>query len=462
MQQLTSLDAHFLNQETKTAFHHIGPVAILGPGEGDAPLTLDSLRDLLRERLHLVPPFRRRLHGVPLGIDEPYWIDDPEFDLDSHLHEATVAPPGDSHQLAEAVAAIAAQPLDRSRPLWEVHLLHGLADDQVGVVVKMHHAAIDGHSANEVIGRLLDPTPEPAPLAPPEDWVPGPPPSGIEMLARGAAGMLRRPVRMMHAQQRIFDSVMRHVPGHFATHGGGNLAPRTRFNRTIGRDRAWAFADIALNDVRAVKDAFGVTVNDVVMAMCAGALRRWLQERGELPDQPLVACTPVSVRAPHQYGLFGNQVSLMLPHLPTNVADPVERLEAAHHSMAAAKHRQKLLGDAILKDLTQLQPPMVATRAAQLGVLDPMRDRMNVAISNVMGPPTTLYLAGRPMVGHYPVSFLTAGQGLNITVLSYNGNLGFGLLSDPRLVPREELQTLTRYLADSLDELSAAAERAAA
>ena len=236
MQQLTSLDAHFLNQETKTAFHHIGPVAILGAREGDGPLTLDSLRDLLRERLHLVPPFRRRLRGVPLGIDEPYWIDDDGFDLDSHLHEETVRRPATRVSWsARARASRGAPPSTLRGRCRGVRLLHGLADDQAAVVVKMHHAAIDGHSANEVVGRLLDSTPEPAPLAPEKDWAPGPPPSRIEMLARGVAGMVARPVRMMHAQQRIFDSVMRHLPGRFATHGGRNLAPG---RRSTGRSGA--------------------------------------------------------------------------------------------------------------------------------------------------------------------------------------------------------------------------------
>jgi diacylglycerol O-acyltransferase len=416
MQQLSSLDTHFLNQ----TLQQIAQVSIF---EGE--LSLAELRNHVEARLPLLPPLRRRLVEVPFGIDEPWWIDDPDFDLGAHLHEATV-----HGELAQHVAEIAAQPVERARPLWELHLAH--EPDRFALILKVHHAAVDGASAGAITASLFARA-----EAAPQPWAPEPAPTHGEMLMRGLAGMATRPLRMAQAQRRLLVAA-----------GGGTAppcAPRTFFNHALGAARACAFTDLSLADARAIKDAFGATVNDVVMATCAGALRRWLLARDALPMKPLVACVPISVRTEAERdAFFGNRVSLMLVQLATDVADPVERLYATKVAMDAGKRAHERFGDRVLEDVTLLTPRVVAGRMLPA----------NLAVSNVAGSGDPLDLAGRRMLGHYPVSMLLEGQGLNITVLGYGGKLGAGLVSDPELVPGADLEELAGLLAGELAQLT--------
>ncbi|HEX3823367.1 MAG TPA: wax ester/triacylglycerol synthase family O-acyltransferase [Mycobacteriales bacterium] len=472
MQQLTGLDAAFLAIETPAMYGHVGSVCILDPASAETPITLASLTDLIEARLHLIPPFRRRLVDVPLGLDQPYWIEDPDFDIEYHVRELALPAPGDDQQLAEQAARLHARHLDRRRPLWELYLIHGLANDRVAIYTKVHHAAIDGVSGNDILSAVLDITPEGR-----EDDEDIPPrvvesePSAISMLARSAWSLAGNPVR----GARLTYSLARSLPLLAASPGrprlpvidrllgrdanvilssAGLRAPSTPFNKPIGPHRRWAFRTVPFEDVRAVKNASGTTINDVVMALCAGALRRYLDDHDALPDAPLVAAVPVSVRTEEQKGAGGNRVSSIIAALPTSIDDPAERLEATHEAMRAAKEQHGAMPADLLTDVAQFAMPALAGQAARLSARLRLLERINpfnLIISNVPGPNIPLYYAGAKLLQYYPLSAIADGQGLNITVMSYGGGMHFGLIADRDLVP--DLDLLAGFLVDELKVL---------
>lgn len=463
MRQLTSLDAQFLAVEDGRNHAHVSSLAVYDPSTAPGgKLTLDALRALIRERLHLTPPFRWRLVEVPLGLDYPYWIDDPDFDLEFHVRELALPAPGDERQLAEQVARIHARALDRAHPLWELYLIQGLERGRVALLTKVHHAAVDGLSGAEIIGALLDPSPEGRELPPPPAERSGErPPSRLELLGRGVAGLPRQPLRALRSLPRALPNLdnvptVRSLPG-VRTLGavttrvaglrgdGGVLerpdlrAPRLSLNGRITPHRRFAFGSLALDEVKAIKNELGFTVNDVVVAICAGALRRRLEARGERPDEPLLAMIPISVRAPEEQGTFGNRVSTLIVPLPTDEPDPRRRLERTHEVLLTAKERHRALPATLLQDANHFIPPALLTRASRaigsLATSDPLDPGINVVISNVPGSPAPLFCAGARLEAQYPVSVVLDGVGLNITVLSYRGSLDFGVVGDRELVP---------------------------
>ncbi len=473
MQQLTGLDAAFLAMETPATYGHVGSICILDPSTLSTPLTLAHLTDLIESRLHLIPPFRRRLVDVPLGLDQPYWIEDPDFDIEYHVRELALAPPGDDQQLAEQVARLHARHLDRRRPLWELYLIHGLSGGRIAIYTKVHHAAIDGVSGNDILTAVLDTSPD----GRPEDGDELPPrvtesaPSSWAMLVRSAWSLAGHPLRGARltyslamslptlasspARPRlpVIDRLMGR-DAHVVLASPSLRAPATPFNKPIGPHRRWAFRTVPFEEVRAVKNASGTTVNDVVMALCAGALRRWLDDHDALPDAPLVAAVPVSVRTEDQVGTGGNRVSTLMAALPTNLDDPVARLKAAHEAMRAAKEQHGALPAELLADVTQFAMPALAGQAARLSARLRLVERINpfnLIISNVPGPNVPLYYAGAKLMAYYPLSAIAEGQGLNITVMSYGGGLHFGLIADRDLVP--DLDVLAGYLVDELKVL---------
>lgn len=484
MRQLTGLDTTFLRLESGSTYGHVSGLTIYDPSTTKTgELRREDLRDLIQSRLHLLPPFRWRLAEVPLKLDDPYWIEAPEFDIDFHVREIGLAQPGDDEQLAEQAARIAARPLDRSRPLWELYVIHGLSDGRVGMLTKMHHAAIDGVSGAEILGILLDVTPEPREVPPPEaDWQPESVPSDLSMLGRGLLGAAQRPIKMLRSAPRTLAGLsdvpgMTMVPGvdtlsrasarlvRLGSGGDGRLlerqnltAPRTSLNGHISPHRRFSFGSLPLADVKEVKNTFGLTVNDVVMATCAGALRRWLIDHDELPRKPLLAMVPVSVRDEGKKGQFGNQVSVMVVPLPTHQADPRKRLMLMQEAMKTAKERHQAVPATMMQDFAEFIPPAIAARATRVvtgltaGLVSPL---FNVVISNVPGPQFPLYSAGAKMLGNYPMSAIADGVGLNITLMSYDGKLDFGLIGCREMVP--DIWNLVGYLEDSLDEMQALA-----
>jgi diacylglycerol O-acyltransferase len=479
MRQLTSLDAQFLAMETPRVYGHVGGFAVHDPTTAPGgQLTREDICRLIGERIHLLPPFRWKLATVPLGLDHPYWIEDEDFDLDFHVRETAVPPPGGARQLGEQIARITSRQLDRSRPLWELYLVHGLEGGKVGILTKIHHSAVDGMSGAEILSILLDSSPEGREVPPPEAGYGERAPSQYEMLGRGLLGIPRYPVRALRALPTVLPG-LGDVPGIGVVPGaerlsrlasrakglprgsldGGVLnesrtarAPRTRFNSRISPHRRFAFGSLSLAKVKAIKNELGITVNDVVMAVCATALREWMLERDELPKDPLVAMIPVSVRSEEERGSFGNRVSTMIVPLPTNEENPRTRLMLVHDSMRVAKDRHNALPANLMQDATQFIPPALMSRASRvvMELAEVARPALNVVISNVPGPREPLYLAGAELVANYPVSVIMDGVGLNITVLSYRDHIDFGIVAD-----REQLDDawpLMRKLSEALDE----------
>jgi diacylglycerol O-acyltransferase / wax synthase len=467
MRQLTSLDAQFLAIETPRAFGHVGGLAIYDPASADGGEL--SVRDVCRrisERVHLLPPFTQKLVTIPLGLDHPYWIEDPDFDIDFHVREIGLASPGNDRQLAEQVARIMSRPLDRSRPLWELYVIRGLEGGRDAMLTKFHHSAIDGVSGNEVLAVLLDRHPEGREVPPLEhDRAPQPAPSDLKLLGRALVGLPRRPLALARAMPTAVVNLdalpgVERIPGmrmirRTALRAAALLpgsspdeapleaprtsAPRTRFNGPITPHRRLSIGSLPLQTVKAVKNELGVTVNDVIVALCASMLRAWLQERGELPDEPLVAMVPVSVRTEKEAGTFGNRVSAMFVPIPTNEPDPRRRIEQTHEVLAVAKARHNATPAELMQDATQFVPPALMSAASRvtMGLLAraPVPPVLNLVISNVPGPREPLYLAGARMLAYYPVSTITDGVGLNITVISYLDHIDVGIIGD-----REQLE----------------------
>ncbi|HEX8207203.1 MAG TPA: wax ester/triacylglycerol synthase family O-acyltransferase [Solirubrobacteraceae bacterium] len=464
MRQLTSLDAQFLAMESRSTYGHVSGIAIYDPStRPGGKLELADVCRLVGERIHLLPPFRWKLAEVPFGLDLPYWIEDPHFDLDFHIRESAVPPPGTKRQVAETVARLVARPLDRAHPLWELYVIHGIEGGKyTGLLTKVHHAAVDGVSGAEILGILLDLEPEGRDVPPPKQRGFGErEPSQWEMLGRGLVGLPRQPLRAAGAVPATIPNLA-DLPGAQLIPGMGTVGkvtnavrrrvgaaqdgeildpqrlnvPRTFFNGRISPHRRFAFDSLPLDRIKAVKNELGITVNDVVVAACATGLREWLLERDELPDDPLVTMVPVSVRTAEQAGTFGNRVSVMIVPVPTNEADPRKRLMKTHDVLRAAKTRHKALPADILQDATRFVPPALYTRAARViasmsaGVQPPL----NFVISNVPGPPVPLYLAGAQLVANYPVSVITDGVGLNITCLSYRDHVDFGIVVDREMI----------------------------
>ena len=480
MEQLSGLDGAFLAMETRTVFGHVGSVCIVDAlaSQGLEPeLTLDHLTRVIESRLPLVPLFRRRLVTVPLGLDHPYWIEDPDFDIEFHVRELALPFPGNDRQLSEQVARLHARPLDRSRPLWELYLITGLHGGRAAIYSKIHHAAIDGVSGGDILTAVLDVSAQGRELPEVKVFEGEQPPDAALLLARSAVNLARQPVQAF----RVVSDLARSIPGLANAFGSplahlmggrddddllsqsGLRAPGTPFNAPISPHRRWAFADLPLGEVKKLRESVGgagLTVNDVVMALCAGALRRWLQLHDALPAAPLVAAVPVSVRTKDQKGKYGNQVSMMLAALPTNQSDPGERLGAMHEAMRAAKDQHGAIPAGLLADVSQFAMPALANQAWRLSAKLRLFERVNpfnLFVSNVPGPNVPLYFAGAELLAYYPVSAVVDGQGLNITVMSYRDNLYFGLIACRQLVP--DLDVMAGFLRDELGALTAAASR---
>jgi len=479
MRQLTGLDAQFLALESPRQAGHVSGLAVLDPNtRPNGRLELADVLNMLEQRLPLLPPFRWRLKQVPLALDYPYWIDDPDFDLEYHVRELALAPPATDEKLADQVARIFERPLDRARPLWELYLIHGLPAGHVAMLTKIHHSVIDGMSGAEIMGVLLDLTPEGSePIEPPEPPKSDREPSELEMLARGVLGAPRYVERVVRSLPSTLPNVqdvevLAQIPG-VPTIGRttrrlarlisgreqrvlerSNLtAPRTSFNGRVSPHRRFAFGQLSLDAVKQVKQENACTVNDVVLSICTGALRWWLLEHDELPDEPLVAQVPVSVRGEKEMGTYGNRIGMLSVPLYVNEADPVERLRLTHEAMRVAKEHHHALPAHLLQDATQFIPPAVFSRASRItfSLAASRKPIWNLVVSNVPGPQFPLYMAGAQLVANYPVSVITDGMGLNITVMSYCGHLDFGIVAD-----REQMRDVWKligWLEESLAEL---------
>ncbi len=448
MQQLSGLDASFLYLETANTPMHIGSLCIYD--QSTAPGGHVRFKDILKfyeERLHRTRVFRQRLAKVPLSLDHPYWIEDPDFDLEFHVRHIALPAPGDWRQLCIQAARLHARALDLNRPLWEVTVIEGLdavegvPKGSFAVVTKVHHAAIDGVSGAEIAAALHDPSPQAEVTPPDREWIAEREPTGLEMLARTGARMAGAPLRVGKMARKTLPAVGRIIGG-LATKElkGPQSVPRTRFNGNVTSHRVFDGRTFSLDDIRAIKSSQpGVTVNDVIVTICGGALRMYLESKYELPDESLVAMAPMSVRMPSQRRSEGNLVAAMSLPIRTDIEDPLERLLAVNEGSQNAKKMTFAMGPELAVSAAEFLPSTTAgllVRAyARMRLSESLPPLFNTVITNVPGAQVPMYSMGSKMVANYGIGPVVHGLGLFQPVLSYDNKITISAVSCREMMP---------------------------
>lgn len=438
MKRLNGTDALFLSLETPSWHQHVGGLTILET-KGSS-FSFDLLLKRIEERLDFAPKFRWKLRQVPGNLDRPVWVDDPDFDVRQHVRRIAVPSPGGAKETAEVAGTLLGIQLDRRRPLWELWCMEGLAGDRVALLMKYHHSLLDGIAGASLATVLMDLEPDPAPpTATATDPSAGPTPSDLDLLAGAIGRMIGSPQRTARFALSLAGRGLTIVDRMRRPENRKVLqAPVTPFNGTVGPRRSLAFSSVALADVHAIKERHQVKVNDVILALVAGALRSYLLASGELPDAPLVSAVPVSTRADGNT-TQDNQVSSMLVSLATDMDDPVERLLAIYDSSRSAKEMLRAVRARQIQSIGEVASPVLisslirAVYATNLMTRMPLR--VNTLVSNVPGPPVPIYASGARVLGIYPCSIILEGMGVNTTVMSYVDRVDFGVHVDPDLVP---------------------------
>lgn len=466
MERLSGLDAGFLHQESPTVHMHTLKIAVLDPSTVPGGYTFDRFRAELAARLHLLPLFRKRLVEVPLGVHDPMWADDPDFDIDRHIRRRGAPAPGGRREMDEAIAEIASVPLSRDRPLWETTVIEGLEGGRVAFVTKIHHAVADGVAAAELLANVTTTTAELDEVEGPsvEDWEGEPLPGRFARFRIGLVERLRMLLRLPQLLGRTLRNLLavarrRREPGVNPPRPVVD-APMTPFNRSLTAERSFATASLDFGRVRELKKRLDVTVNDALLAVVTGALRNHLLAAGELPDEPLVAGVPVSTDRPDDVRrLGGNKVSNLFTALPTEEPDPGERVRRIHEVTAEAKVVQNLLGADMLaawSDFTGRPYGWLMRQYTRSGVADRGRPMINLVVSNVPGPREHLYVAGARIDGIYSVGPILESVGLNVTAWSYADRLNVSALACRDHLP--DLRDVTDRLEPALGELEALAD----
>ncbi len=468
MQQLSGQDAMFVYMESKQTPFHVGGFATYDPSTApDGQVSFQDIYDQIESRLHLLPQLRRRLVRVPLDLDHPYWVDDPDFDLEYHVRQIALPRPGDWRQLRVQAARLLARPLDPSRPLWEIYVVEGLEEipglpeGSFAVVTKLHHAAVDGVAGRELNSVLHTSSPDLVEHYV-EPWAPEDQPTQTDLLGRTARNYLVRPARLVSAVGHTVPVLGRLQQGVRA----GELqrqrfrAPRTRFNGPLDARRVVDGCEFELAEMKRIRTAVpGATVNDVVLALLGGALRIYLGGKNELPDEPLVALIPISVRGDDDRGAAGNQVATMRATLATDVADPLERLAKIHESTAQSKLLGQAIGARTLVEYSEFLPGGLlglGTRALLAsGLTHRAGPFANVPVTNIPGPQTPWYLAGARMVSSYGTPPVFEGTGLIHLVFSYCGKVSVSTWSCPTVLP--DIEVYTDAIRSGFSELAKAA-----
>jgi WS/DGAT/MGAT family acyltransferase len=452
--RLTAVDASFLAQEHSASHMHVGAVMVF---EGPPPGYVAFLENL-ESRLHLVPRYRQKLAEPRFEMGRPFWIDDPNFNLEYHLRHSALPAPGGLEQLRELAGRIFSQRLDRSKPLWEIWLVQGLEDGNFALISKTHHSMIDGIAGVDIASVLFDISPVPREIEQPDEpWTPRSEPSQSELIAEGVKGLVRTPLRLAG---RAATAVQHPGPavrqaretlealGEVAW-AGLNPAPETPLNVEIGPHRRvlWVSSDLA--QFKEIKNALGGTVNDVVLAVVTGALRSWLRSRGVRTEGlELRALVPMSIRTEDERGAAGNRIAAMRGPLPVYVDDPVETLQRVTEDMAGVKESKQALGAEVIAGLQDFAPPTLLAQASRLNFSTRL---FNLIVTNVPGPQFPLYLQGRELLELVPVAFLPEDHAMAVAIISYNGNLRFGLLADYDAM--SDVEYFGQALEDSLAEL---------
>ncbi len=461
LDRLTPVDASFLHQEGPTSHMHVGGLTIV---EGPPP-SMEEFLEQIRRRLHLVPRYRHKLAHTALDSGRPVWVDDPNFNLEYHIRHAALPTPGAWEQLQSLTAWIFSQQLDRSKPLWEMWLIEGLERDRFALISKSHHALIDGIAGIDLATVLFDLSPDPPPLRHSgRPWQPHSEPGVAELLAAGLLGAVRTGFALCegaidalshpeHALARAREAA--EGIGEIVW-AGLNPAPETPLNVDIGPHRRFVGVGSRLEDFKLVKNAFGGTVNDVVLAVVAGALRTFLISRGVRTEgMEMRALVPVSVRAEDEHGAGGNRIVVMRGPLPVYIAEPVQRLRFVSAAMDGLKESKQALGAEVIAGVQNFAPPTILAQASRLNFSTRL---FNLLVTNVPGPQFPLYVLGREMLDAYPVAFLPQHHALAIAIMSYNGQMNFGLLGDFDALP--DIDTLGDSIAEELASLVSLAREA--
>jgi diacylglycerol O-acyltransferase / wax synthase len=455
--RLSAVDASFLAQEKQSSHMHVGALVIF---DGPAP-SREEFEAHLRARLARVPRYRQKLAFPRLEAGRPFWVDDPNFNLDYHVRHTALPKPGSEEQLRALAGRIFSQRLDRSKPLWEVWIVHGLEGGRFALISKTHHALVDGVSGVDIATVLFDLTPVPDDVEADDDWRPEPEPSDVDLVAEGVKGLVRTPFslagRAVGALQHPAETLERVRE---AAEGLGevvwaglNPAPDVPLNVEIGPHRRIRWSQSRLSDFKEIKNSLGGTVNDAVLAVVSGALRRWLQDRGVRTDGvELRALVPVSIRGEDERGALGNRIAAMRGPLPVYVDDPVERLRVVREAMGQLKESKQALGAEVIAGLNEFAPPTLLAQASRLNFSTRL---FNLIVTNVPGPQFPLYLLGREMQEIVPIAFLPENHALAVAIMSYNGNVDFGLLADYDAMP--DIDAFATHLEESLAELLEAA-----
>ena len=461
LDRLTSVDASFLTNESSSSHMHVGAILIF---EGPPPRYVD-LVEHVRGRLPLVPRFRQKLVVPPLEAGRPLWADDVNFNLTYHIRHTALPDPGGEEELKKLAGRIFSQQLDRLKPLWELWLVQNLERDRFAILTKTHHAMVDGVSGVDIGTVLFDLEREAEPMSLEDEWVPQPEPGTTELVARGIADAVAAPIKLAERAVDVVkkpETTARKLVE--ALEGVGEIAsafadpaPDVPLNEEIGPHRRYVWARSELATFKRIKDTFGGTVNDVVLAVVTGALREWLHvRRVRTEGLELRALVPVSIRGEDERGNLGNRIALMRGPLPVYIEDPVRRLRTISDAMAGLKRSKQALGAEVISRFNDFAPPTILAQAARINFSTRL---FNLIVTNVPGPQMPLYVLGNEMEEVYPVAFLPKDHCLAVAIMSYNGKVGFGLLADYDCMT--DLEVVSNGLNASLAELEAAAGKAA-
>ncbi len=468
MEHLSSADASFLHLETPETPMHVGSLMLLELPEGYTGDFFEDVKEMIGDRMHLADVLIRKLATMPFELGEPVWIEDNDIDLDYHIRHLTLRKPGTLKQLDQMIGRLHSMLLDRSRPLWEIYVIDGLENGQIGFYTKVHHSGIDGKAGAELAKVLYDTTPEIRKVAPARHRSGG---GGSYQLGMAellqaslinSARQYQKLAELVPTAAKAFGAAanilvnQRTAPGKRALELG--LAPTTIFNESITNQRSYSTFSVPMGEIKATGKRVGGTINTVVMSMCSAAVRSFLKERGLLPKESLIAMVPASLRAPDDDSM-NNQVTMIRVDLATEIEDLSERFKAIHASSEAGKAMVRELRPVLNVDVPVMGSPWLMTGVASLigrsKLINQLPSMGNVLVSNVPGPPAYLYVAGAKMLHYYPVSIPYHGNALNITVHSYVGQLEFGLTACRRVLSQEESYELCDRMLEALREIEA-------